>query len=32
MNGSEFDRCFDAGYAVIGELDLESATRPRQQR
>ena len=32
MNGSEFDRRFDAGDAVIGELDLDSAMRPRLQQ
>ena len=34
MNSSEFDRRFDAGDAVIGELelDLDSATRPRLQQ
>lgn len=32
MNSSEFDRRFDAGDTVIGELDLESAMRPRQKQ
>ena len=32
MKSSEFDRRFDAGDAVIGELDLDSATRPRLQQ
>ena len=32
MNSSEFDRRFNAGDAVIGKLDLDSATRPRQKR
>ena len=32
MKSSEFDRRFDAGDAVIGELDLESAMRPRLQQ
>ena len=32
MNSSEFDRRFDAGDAVIGKLDLDSATRPRLQQ
>jgi len=32
MNSSEFDRRFDAGDAVIGELDLDSAMRPRLQQ
>ena len=32
MNSSEFDRCFDAGDAVLGALDLDAATRPRLQQ
>ena len=32
MKSSEFDRRFDAGDAVIGELDLDSAIRPRLQQ
>ena len=32
MNSSELDRRFDAGDAVIGELDLDSAMRPRLQQ
>ena len=32
MKSSEFDRRFDAGDAVIGELDLDSAMRPRLQQ
>ena len=32
MNSSEFDRCFDAGDAVLGALDLDAATRSRLQQ
>ena len=32
MNNSEFDRCFDAGDAVLYALDLDAATWPRLQQ
>ncbi|MCL4864782.1 MAG: BrnA antitoxin family protein [Gemmatimonadales bacterium] len=32
MKAKEFDRAFDEGDEIVGELDLSTAKRPRQEQ